>query len=101
MLPVVGEVENRLEALAAEDPGHGVQVAPVRLDVADDAVTEVVVIAPVEHRDVVTAGDQSLHRLATHELGAADYEDSHTFSRWCIDGDYDPVAAGQGSSGGT
>ncbi len=77
MLPVVGEVENGFEWFAPQDPGHGLNVAPVRLDVPDHSVTEVVVIAPVKHRDVVTEGEKTLHGLPTHELGAANDKDSH------------------------
>lgn len=39
--------------------------------------SQIVLIAPVQHRDVVPAHDQTAHDLSSHELCSANDHDSH------------------------
>lgn len=68
---------SRLEATIFEDPGHGIQVAPVRLDVLHQAVLKVIVITPVKHGDIVAEGSHPFHGVTAHKMSAADKEDAH------------------------
>ena len=71
LLPVVGQVEDRVERVPAEDAPDRGEVGTVGLQVADRR-TEIVMVPPVEDRNVVAAGDEPTNDLPPHELDAPD-----------------------------
>jgi hypothetical protein len=75
-LPVVGQIEDCLEAALGHQRGHRREVAPIRLQVVHLA-SERVSGAAMQHRDVVTARDEAPHDLAAHEDRAADDHNLH------------------------
>lgn len=76
VLPVVRQVEDRLETPAGQqirDPG---QIGAVGLQVAN-LRPEIMLVPTVQHRYVVAARDQAPHDLTAHKLRSSDDDDSH------------------------
>ena len=74
--PVIGHVDDGLEAPLAEMSRDGWSITPVGPQVAHGR-SKIVMIAPVQHRHLMAAGDQSVDDAAAHELRAADNECAH------------------------
>jgi hypothetical protein len=75
-LPVVGQVDNAVERLIVEDAPKRREIRAVGLEVAHRG-TQVMVVAPMQHRHVVAAANEPAHHFPSHELGAADDQDTH------------------------
>lgn len=74
LFPVVGDVEHGVER-GQRAPQRG-GVTAIRRDVVD-ARTEIVMVAPVEDRDLVPARRQPPDDLAADEQRSADDHDAH------------------------
>lgn len=75
-LPVIRDVEDGLEASLADLPRHCREIRTIRFDIADLA-TEIVVVATVEDRHVVSAISQLTHNFTADKGGATDDERFH------------------------
>src|SRR5687767_5114131 len=76
LLPVVRNIEDHLEAALSQYARDCGEIAAIRLDVAD-VRSKVVMIAPMENRDLMSTTREALDDGAADEQGAADDENAH------------------------
>ncbi len=73
----VGDVEDAVEALSREAPAEAGVVLAIAGDGAHAGGKALGAPAPVEHRDLVAAGDERLGKMQADELGAAHDQRAH------------------------